>query len=350
LRVAPNTLSNSADRCPAASVRTARWVSGCPAMLDDRWRAEANETATETVGTRRPRLELRHPRAKPVGEKAAGWEERQRADGAQRAGAVLYLASVSDVRKPQDKVVRAYHPIPKTERRFAAAGGILLFTAGGVAVFIADNDFGTVALLAAGLVLTVLAITGRLPSRISYGDKSVEWVQDLVDSSLNLASGADERDEVVLSLRSDQVPTVVQREVNSAVGSYLSYERAVAAALDRVKPPSSSASLESRRGKDDVADALVSHEGRHLLVEIKYRSSGGLLSSHEIFLVANRMGLVNKKMGAANLLVVANVQLSNGAQEILARTSAVWVLWRDENDDAALRAAIDKGLSQTPRF
>jgi len=262
---------------------------------------------------------------------------------------VMYLRSVPEAGKHEDRVVRVPSHLSRSERAFAASCGLALLIAGTVAVFLTDSDLGTAALLAAGLILVVLGVTGKLPSRISYGDKSVEWLQDLVETSLNSADSIETKNEVIVSFGPDRLPKPAQREVSSAVGVYIAYEQSVIAALNRVRPPDASASLESRRGgRDEIADALLSHDGKHLLIEIKYRSSNRL-SSHEISPILSRFGLVNEKIGPANLLIVANVPPSASAAELMTRSSAVFTLWRDEEDDSALKAAIEQGLSKNPR-
>ena len=47
--------------------------------------------------------------------------------------------------------------------------------AGGVAVFITHVEAGPVALLAVGLIFMIVALSGRLPTRLRVGDNEAEW-------------------------------------------------------------------------------------------------------------------------------------------------------------------------------
>jgi hypothetical protein len=232
--------------------------------------------------------------------------------------------------------------LPTAQRRAAYASGFVLLGAGGCGVFLSDNDLGTLALILSGLALLLLGITGKLPSKVSIGDNSVEWVQEFVEVSLNSAPGPEEKRETIASLvteRSEPAHTAAA----SAVGAYVGYEQKVLAALRRTALEGAKVDIETRRS-GDIADALIQFNSKNLLVEIKYRSRGSRLSASEVGSIISRWGLVNAKVGAAGLLVIANVPLTPSADGLFARGRAIFTIWGSEEDDPELRSAILRGL------
>jgi hypothetical protein len=197
------------------------------------------------------------------------------------------------------------------------------------------------ALILSGLVLLLLGITGKLPSKVSIGDNSVEWVQEFVEVSLNSAPGLEEKRETIASLVTER-PEPAQTAAASAVGAYLGYEQKVLAALRRTTPEGAKVDIESRQS-GDIADALIQSDSKNLLIEIKYRSRARL-SASEVGPIISRWGLVNAKVGAAGLLVIANVPLTPSAEELFARGRANFTIWGSEEDDPELRLAILRGL------
>jgi hypothetical protein len=57
----------------------------------------------------------------------------------------------------------------------AYALGIASLGAGGVAVFITHVEAGPVALLFVGLIFMIVALSGRLPTRLKLGENEAEW-------------------------------------------------------------------------------------------------------------------------------------------------------------------------------
>ena len=53
--------------------------------------------------------------------------------------------------------------------------GVAGLGAGGVAVFITHVEAGPVALLAVGLIFMIIALSGRLPTRLKIGENEAEW-------------------------------------------------------------------------------------------------------------------------------------------------------------------------------
>jgi len=55
--------------------------------------------------------------------------------------------------------------------------GLIGLGAGGVAVFVTNLEAGPVALIAAGLLLLLIGMGGRMPSRLKVGDNEAEWLE-----------------------------------------------------------------------------------------------------------------------------------------------------------------------------
>jgi hypothetical protein len=74
--------------------------------------------------------------------------------------------------------------------RFIAA--VLAFAglgSGGVAVYATKVEAGPVALIAAGLIFFLVAASGRLPSRLKYGDNEAAWEAAVEDLVIDVADG-----------------------------------------------------------------------------------------------------------------------------------------------------------------
>src|SRR5262245_44120960 len=56
--------------------------------------------------------------------------------------------------------------------------GLAGLGSGAVAVFVTHLEAGPVGLLAAGFLLLVIGMSGRLPSRLKLGDNEAEWQEE----------------------------------------------------------------------------------------------------------------------------------------------------------------------------
>ena len=83
-------------------------------------------------------------------------------------------------------------PIPNLVRIVAGIGGIALAVAGGIATFQTSNQAGSVALLALGAVLLVVATLGQQITRFRAGEYEVVFAL-LAQASKERASGDEER-------------------------------------------------------------------------------------------------------------------------------------------------------------
>lgn len=86
--------------------------------------------------------------------------------------------------RPADNRARLGIPLTPQQRGFSgvAGGGALL--AGGAAVFLTENELGSVALLTVGILFAFFALAGLLPTRLKLGDNKIEW-QERVGEALS---------------------------------------------------------------------------------------------------------------------------------------------------------------------
>ena len=124
-------------------------------------------------------------------------------------------------------------------------GGLasVLLAAGAVGAYIADNDLASVTLILVGAVLSLVALTGLVPTRLRWGDREVQ-LAILQDAQAAYSSGAEEQAErIALDLLRDPSRTslaamtwgsfdkamrsqvrgeVYEREVLSVIGALVS--------------------------------------------------------------------------------------------------------------------------------
>lgn len=155
------------------------------------------------------------------------------------------------------------------ERGWSAVLAVMALGAGGVATFMTENGAGTAALVVAGLVMGVFALTGQALSRFKIGDTDVEFATKVGRKTLELAESDSSDPDIRAAARSvvedvadrsAEVPSSVRR-LEKAAG----YENAVVSALTRAYGQEL-ADIRKRTG----LDAVIGDVG----VEIKYRQAG----------------------------------------------------------------------------
>jgi hypothetical protein len=101
------------------------------------------------------------------------------------------------------------------ERWLSGIFGAASFGAGAVATFTRGNEAGPVALIAAGLLLTLIAVGGRLPTRIKVGDTEAEFIGRVGDFTEKVVEvvPAENRGRVVEAVDdlSDVAPQLAER-------------------------------------------------------------------------------------------------------------------------------------------
>ena len=96
----------------------------------------------------------------------------------------------SEVAKPTTPTIReAANKLSTPSRVMAYVLGSAGLGAGGVAVFITHVEAGPVALLAVGLIFMIVALSGRLPTRLRVGDNEAEW-QEVASNVIETAVDA----------------------------------------------------------------------------------------------------------------------------------------------------------------
>lgn len=88
-------------------------------------------------------------------------------------------------------------------RASAVALGLVGLGSGGSAVYITRLEAGPVALLAVGFLFVIIGMSGRLPTRVKFGDNEATWeeqaVQDFVED-IAARSGDEQRLEMISAL------------------------------------------------------------------------------------------------------------------------------------------------------
>ncbi len=143
-------------------------------------------------------------------------------------------------------------------------------------MFVTHLEAGPVGLLAVGLIFMIIALSGRLPTRLKVGDNEAEWQQvagEVIETMVE-ASPPSARAEVAMQL--EESPRSAPKVAAPAL-SGLAYERLamsmlyVAVDVLRTDPSLPAPVLrEEPLEVDTRADALISTaDGRILLIELK---------------------------------------------------------------------------------
>ena len=173
--------------------------------------------------------------------------------------------AVAAMRRPANKL--------STPSRVTAYGlGVASLGAGGVAVFITHVEAGPVAFLFVGLVFMVIALSGRLPTRIKIGDSEAEW-QELAGEVIEAAmegSSASVKAELVPQL--EELAEVAPRAAAPAL-SGIAYDANLAWAVAQAahKIPDAQ-QVNTRVMLEEVGEfdfVIEATDNRFILVEAK---------------------------------------------------------------------------------
>lgn len=140
-------------------------------------------------------------------------------------------------------------------------------------MFVTDLEAGPVALLLVGMIFLLIAMNGRLPSRLRFGDNEAAWeaVQEYVESTVDDAPLPDRRD---MLRRLNELAKNAPQATGPALEA-VAYEQSVLEMLREithdVRPQ---ITTESRRRADPRFDAVITGpSGRQVFVEIKLRAN-----------------------------------------------------------------------------
>jgi hypothetical protein len=202
-----------------------------------------------------------------------------------------------------------------TINRWYRAAAVLLglggLGSGGIAVFVTHLEAGPVALLLVGLVLLMIGMGGRLPSRIKIGDNEAAWeaVGDFVE---RVADGTPKEARLELVDALNELAAVAPDV--AAVGlSTVAYKTQVVDMIHGVIStiPDRDGQLVYRLADDnraDRSDLYLESSGRIVLVEI--HSSTSMLSPDSVdYLLRHMSDLAGQQHKAVAALLVSRTVL-----------------------------------------
>ncbi|MFF0381527.1 restriction endonuclease [Streptomyces sp. NPDC004286] len=247
---------------------------------------------------------------------------------------------MSDSTQPSDEVADPNEgegePISGWGRFAAGATGFALAGAGAVAVFVTDNQAGSVALVLGGIIFLLMFVSGNPLLSLGHGDTQMRFatrrkrvIQEAEEAPPHEARGA-------LQALSTMDP-LASRDDSFVRISGRVYERLVYAELLRLFPDFSVKEAAGYGGMQfDMVIATPDHHA--IAVELKMlQNSASTKLVHEFagMLAASVMGG----------LLISNQRLTRSAEFALLRVQengnkVSFVQWRDENDSEALKSAV----------
>lgn len=183
----------------------------------------------------------------------------------------------------------------------AVALGLAGLGSGAVAVFITHLEAGPVALLAVGLVLLIIGISGRLPNYLKWGDKEAAW-QDQVGSIVQgIAEDAGPSAQPQLAKQLNDLAQVAPRAAAPALSALAFEEMAIGllqASVAQLPPGFKLDREQSVTTFDDgtithrvIADAVISSPANlKIAVEIKLSASAARSRLQAFSLLGARYG------------------------------------------------------------
>ncbi|NKQ51968.1 hypothetical protein HFP15_03625 [Amycolatopsis sp. K13G38] len=167
--------------------------------------------------------------------------------------------------------------LSRTARVAASLSALALGGAGGTAVFMTDNQAGTAVLLAAGALFGLIGLSGRLPSRIKFGDNEVQMPPPIAKAVAKRIEDAEpeEAEELVAAVvnanpSGSQARSAFDLQVAAGRRLYaMVYEQDVGAVLRALVR----ARAVDLRSDDRVFDFVLEGK-RRVAVEVKYGLAG----------------------------------------------------------------------------
>ncbi|TJZ80022.1 hypothetical protein FCG67_03785 [Rhodococcus oryzae] len=226
-------------------------------------------------------------------------------------------------------------PLNRWERTAAALAGVTGSVAGGVAVFVTDNQAGTAALLVAGVAFLLIGIQGTALKRIGSGDQVAEFdlraANEVVDKAEAVrAAGQPERDvEALVDVAIMIDPSVEHRPFVREVR----YAQRVGEALDRIFGQKS-VLREPVWDRGRRPDFQLVVNGHDIDVEVLHH----LWSLVDLELIAEEAARSGQP-----ILAISDTTVPPWAMEFNSMDHAVpveVVSWRGGNDDDLLQRAV----------
>ncbi|MCM2417661.1 hypothetical protein [Streptomyces sp. RKAG293] len=232
-------------------------------------------------------------------------------------------------------------PFNTRERVGAGIVGALLGGAGAVSVFMTENQAGSVALIAVGGAFLLTAVNGSPLMKAKFNDYEVELgrrrradvLAQAVDSPPDQARQA-------LAVLEAADPNAARDPAVASANAYV-YERLI---MEKIRSFAVGAEVRAEsRAAGTPLDALLEYPDGRIAVEVKYMREGRPLTLRQLR-DHTYMLLAVPTLNA--LLIVTSGQLPREVDRQVAELEAAvgkpvrLVRWSDEQDDAALTAAL----------
>jgi hypothetical protein len=209
-----------------------------------------------------------------------------------------------------------------------------------VATFVSTNGSGAVALVGAGVGAGILAVVGRLPTKVVISGNELHWENVLatIDNQLIVAAAENASPETLQELRELRAAMdSLKRTGRTPTASAAEYDAEVIDAIGRIQPDLSVSPWQQR--SPFSADFRAELPSGALWIETKWRSDQAAP-----FRGRTLPSLLGGLDESDRLLVVANAaDVGTAAQTVKSRLSARGrvVGWRDAFDDEDLREALN---------
>jgi len=247
--------------------------------------------------------------------------------------------------RPADNPARLAIPLTPRQRRFSGFAGGAALLAGGAAVFLTENELGSVALLTVGILFAFFALAGLLPTRLKLGDNEIEW-QERVGEALREAV-----DEAPPESRAALIRTITELSA-SAPGlasqslSGIAREALIMELLRAAIPPD--VQWQSAVDSPDLMslDAVVIDPNTQHRLGIEVKAYTKPLGGSVIYHLAGRFASLRKKESIDSLLLVTASPLTERAQEAAQEADILVVVASGPEDIPDVRHAILRGLQR----
>lgn len=230
-------------------------------------------------------------------------------------------------------------PLTPIERGLAVLFGVGALVLGAVATFVTSNDGGTVALLAAGTIFLLMAVAGVPITRAKFGDSEVNLAERKVGraviSTLERADPEDAKAKALANALLEDPAFAASLFTASPVVAAQLYENEVLRAIQRIRPKST---VEVTTSSSAGVDLVVTEGDNYRVgVDTRYRVNRRTrIDDRSIYLwVPNALRKFDR------VILVTNAEISRGMTELLESRKVRHVIWRDGQDDARLRTALD---------
>jgi hypothetical protein len=227
----------------------------------------------------------------------------------------------------------------------SGVAGLVGLASGGAAVFVTDNEAGSVALLTVGVLFSFFGLAGLLPTRLKLGDNEIEWQQQVGDVLTDAVDAARPESRAALVQRiadlSAAAPTVAGRSLAVLAREAVMYEVLRAAIPDHLR-------WESQGPGGHRFDALIMDPatGRRLGVELKANAKP--LGSAVFGNFLRHLDGIRSDPAADALLLVVNQPLLESARRLAEEQHLPVVTASGPEDTSKLREAIVQGLKPRP--